>query len=140
MVVKGHHFPNVTLVGVVAADSSLNIDNYKANETTFDLLVQVAGRAGREKLPGKVIIQTYNPDNFCIEYAQKQDYKLFFDAEIPMPEPNDKIKNRYRWRMILKTNVNDNVINNINEILDKYYLKKYKNTRVIVDINPNNLL
>ena len=82
MVVKGHHFPNVTLVGVIAADSSLNIDSYKANETTFDLLVQVAGRAGREKDKGKVIIQTYNPDSFAIDYAKKQDYKLFYDAEI----------------------------------------------------------
>ena len=66
MVVKGHHFPNVTLVGVIAADSSLNIDDYRANERTFQILTQVAGRAGREKLPGNVIIQTYNPDNFAI--------------------------------------------------------------------------
>ena len=70
MVVKGHHFPNVTLVGVIAADSSLNIDDYRANERTFQILTQVAGRAGREQLDGKVIIQTYNPDNFSIICAQ----------------------------------------------------------------------
>ena len=82
MVVKGHHFPNVTLVGVIAADSSLNIDDYRANERTFQILTQVAGRAGREKLEGKVIIQTYNPDSFSIEHAKKQDYDLFYNTEI----------------------------------------------------------
>ena len=86
MVVKGHHFPNVTLVGVIAADSSLNIDDYRANERTFQILTQVAGRAGRENLEGKVIIQTYNPDNFSIEYAKKQDYDLFYQTEIALRE------------------------------------------------------
>jgi primosomal protein N' (replication factor Y) len=84
MVVKGHHFPNVTLVGVIAADSSLNIDDYRANERTFQILTQVAGRAGREKLEGNVIIQSYNPDNFSIEYAKKQDYDLFYKTEIAL--------------------------------------------------------
>ena len=84
MVVKGHHFPKVTLVGVVAADSSLNIDDYRANERTFQILTQVAGRAGRENLPGKVIVQTYNPDNFIIQTAQKQNYKMFYDTEITL--------------------------------------------------------
>ena len=84
MVVKGHHFPNVTLVGVIAADSSLNIDDYRANERTFQILTQVAGRAGRENLPGNVIIQTYNPDNFSIQCAKKQDYKMFYNTEIAL--------------------------------------------------------
>ena len=82
MVVKGHHFPNVTLVGVIAADGSLNIDDFRANERTFQILTQVAGRAGREKDKGRVIIQTYNPDNFSIECAKKNDYELFYNTEI----------------------------------------------------------
>lgn len=81
MIVKGHHFPNVTLVGVIAADTSLNIEDFRASEKTFQILTQVAGRAGREE-KGRVIIQTYNPDSFCIDYAKQQDYKLFYNTEI----------------------------------------------------------
>ncbi|MCI8655172.1 MAG: primosomal protein N' [Clostridia bacterium] len=84
MVVKGHHFPNVTLVGVIAADSSLNIDDYRANERTFQILTQVAGRAGREGAEGKVVLQTYNPENFCIELAKRQDYDEFYKTEIAL--------------------------------------------------------
>lgn len=84
MVVKGHHFPNVTLVGVMAADSSLNIDDYRANERTFQILTQVAGRAGRENLSGKVIIQTYTPENFTIQCAKEQNYEKFYETEIAL--------------------------------------------------------
>ena len=86
MVVKGHHFPNVTLVGVIAADSSLNIDDYRASERSFQTLTQVAGRAGRGKKEGKVIIQTYNPENFSIACAQKQDYGEFYKIEKALRE------------------------------------------------------
>ena len=192
MVVKGHHFPNVTLVGVIAADSSLNIDDYRANERTFQILTQVAGRAGRENLPGNVIIQTYNPDNFAIETSKKQDYDLFYDTEIklrnqlnyppfcdiivigfvgrdeieiknvsnyiykilksnleknginifmPMPAPIDKIQNKYRWRIIAKGKVDDEVNIIINKCLKNIYEKNnIKNTNIIIDINPNNML
>ena len=82
MIVKGHHFPNVTLVGAVLADSLLNLEDYKAVERTFQTLVQVAGRAGREENKGRVIIQTYNPDHYGIRYSAKQDYELFYKTEI----------------------------------------------------------
>ncbi|MCI9063311.1 MAG: primosomal protein N' [Clostridia bacterium] len=192
MVVKGHHFPNVTLVGVIAADGSLNIDDYRANERTFQILTQVAGRAGRESLPGNVIIQTYNPDNFAIEFSKEQNYELFYNTEIelrkqlnyppfcdiivfgftgtneievknvssymhnilktnlekyginvfiPMPAPIDKIQNKYRWRIIAKGRVNDDINIVINKCLRNIYeMNNIKNTKVTVDVNPNNML
>ena len=191
MVVKGHHFPNVTLVGVIAADSSLNIDDYRANERTFQLLTQVAGRAGREKLDGRVIIQTYTPDNFSIICAKKQDYEMFYNTEIalrkqlnyppfcdiiligfnslsekeiievsqrvymelknnlnkdefnvlkPMPSPIDKIQNKFRWRIIIKGIMTPYANEVLNNCLKKFYDTNYKNTRITIDINPNNMI
>lgn len=82
MIVKGHDFPNVTLVGVLAADLSLYVSDYHAAERTFQLITQAAGRAGRGKLPGEVVIQTYSPDNYSICLAEQQDYKGFYETEI----------------------------------------------------------
>ena len=193
MVVKGHHFPNVTLVGVIAADTNLNIGDYMASERTFQILTQVAGRAGRDKDKGKVIIQTYNPDNFSIEFAKKQDYKLFYNLEStirkqlkyppfcdiimlgftsesenniqkvasevhtflknkiktdnipiilykPVPAPIDKIKNKFRWRIIIKCKFGDDIISIINECINKVFEKNNKGVSLIVDVNPNNML
>ena len=82
MIVKGHDFPNVTLVGVIAADLSLYESDFRAPERTFQLLCQAAGRAGRSSKPGKVVIQTYAPDNYSIQAAAKQDYPAFFEEEL----------------------------------------------------------
>lgn len=191
MVVKGHHFPNVTLVGVIAADGSLNIDDYRANEKTFQILTQVAGRAGRENLDGKVVIQTYNPDSFAIEYSKRQDYDLFYKTEIelrkqlnyppfcdiimvgftgtneeeikevssymykllktnlqayginifmPVPAPIDKIQGKLRWRIIGKGQVTKEVNIIMNKCLKKVFEQNCKNTKIIIDINPNNMM
>ena len=82
MIVKGHDFPGVTLVGVLAADLSLYADDYRAAERTFQLLVQAAGRAGRGDTPGVAVIQTYSPDHYSIETAAAQDYQAFFEKEM----------------------------------------------------------
>lgn len=82
MIVKGHDFPKVTLVGALAADMSLYANDYRAAERTFGLLTQAAGRAGRGEKEGTMIIQTYNPDNYSIVAAAKQDYELFYEQEI----------------------------------------------------------
>ena len=150
------------------------------------MVVQVAGRSGREE-KGKVIIQTYNPDHYAIEYAKKQDYDLFYNAEIdlrkklnyppfcdiilirfngenlseiktiaskvykkindinnneffvykPVPSPIDRIKNKYRWRIILKCKLTSNIINIIQYSIENINLK---DTSIVVDINPNNMM
>ena len=82
MIVKGHDFSNVTLVGILAADLSLAANDYHASERTFQLLTQAAGRAGRGTLPGEVVIQTYQPEHYSIQYAAKQDFKAFYEEEI----------------------------------------------------------
>ena len=82
MIVKGHDFPNVTLVGVLAADMSLHVADYHAAERTFQLLTQAVGRAGRGQLPGQAIIQTYDPEHFAIQTARAQDYEAFYQHEI----------------------------------------------------------
>jgi primosomal protein N' (replication factor Y) len=82
MVAKGHDFPSITLVGIICADLSLSFPDFRAGERTFQLLAQVAGRAGRGDRPGRVILQTYNPEHFCISAARNQDFKSFYQQEI----------------------------------------------------------
>lgn len=166
---------------------SLNIDDYRASERTFQILTQVAGRAGRGEKKGEVIVQTYNPDNFSIECAKNQDYDAFYESEIilrkslkyppfsdiimfnitskneeeikksalyiynillknagdkmlvykPMPSPINKIKNKYRWRIILKGKLNSKLLNILYKAID---VQVKDGTSITVDINPNSMM
>ena len=82
MIAKGHDIPNVTLVGVVSADVGLGMPDFRAAERTFQLLTQVAGRAGRGELPGVVVVQTINPDHYAVRMAAQQDYGAFYAKEL----------------------------------------------------------
>ncbi|MDO5134442.1 MAG: primosomal protein N' [Eubacteriales bacterium] len=82
MIVKGHDFPHVTLVGIIAADLSLNAEDYRCGERTFQLLTQAVGRSGRGRLPGRAVIQSYSPEHYSIQAAARQDYQAFYQEEM----------------------------------------------------------
>lgn len=86
MIAKGHDFPNVTLVGILDGDQSLHHDDYLATERTFQLITQVAGRSGRDKQIGRVVMQTYTPNHYCLQLAARQDYMSFYRREINLRE------------------------------------------------------
>lgn len=192
MVAKGLDFPNVTLVGVLAADLSLNLPDYKSSEKTFQLLTQVSGRAGRGKKAGNVIIQTYSPEHFSITHSLKNDYTGFYEKEIsirkdmnyppfskilllnfssknegllikrvqeigiklksfiknsdkidilgPCPCAIAKIKEMYRWQIILKGEFEMVFAHGIRHIIYEMLKDIYNEVKVSIDINPNSLL
>ncbi|MCR5322831.1 MAG: primosomal protein N' [Lachnospiraceae bacterium] len=103
MIVKGHDFGKCTLVGILVADMSLYSPDFRAGERTFQLLTQASGRAGRGKLKGDVVIQTYNPDHYCIETASRADYQGFYDEEIAYRKVMDYPPARCMLTVILES-------------------------------------
>ncbi len=183
MVTKGLDFPNVTLVGVLSADISLNIDDFRASERTFGQITQVCGRAGRGDIEGRAIVQTYQPEHYALEFAKSHDYISFYESEInirrmlknppfndlvlimmqggnensiikelgrianrlrargleimgPTPAPYSRIKNKYRWRIILRHNKASELLELLHTIAD-FYAKS--ENQLFIDINPNSM-
>lgn len=192
MISKGLDFKDVTLVGILAADLSLNLPDYRAAEKTFQLITQVAGRAGRGDKPGEVVIQTYSPENFAIQSARSHDYLGFYRREIEMrdvlknppfssllylvfssedeqllikktqylggllrkhltkydnmillgPSPCiiSKIKNSYRWQVLIKGDIEEGTALLIKNLIHDEMKNLYKEIKVSMDINPNSMM
>jgi primosomal protein N' (replication factor Y) len=192
MISKGLDFPEVTLVGIVNADISLNIPDFRAAERTFQLCTQVAGRSGRADKEGEVIIQTYNPRHYAIIYASKQDFPGFAEEELshrrhlyyppyyrlarilfqsadnnllqeemdelsqkvknllntfpqgeifllgPVPAPFTKMKNLYRWHLIIKGRTTQSIKKAINTVLNEYKISS--TIHYTIDIDPTTLM
>lgn len=197
MVAKGLDFPDVTLVGVIAADTSLNLPDYRSSEKTFQLITQVAGRAGRGQREGRVIVQTYQPEHYAIQYASRHDYRGFYNEEIGIrrqfryppfshiirilitgereksiintamdikkwidhrisqdaiiksgvielgayPAPLERIKNKYRWHVVIRVRDERIFLERYHEMIDQC-LKEFSNTsdNILIDFHPTSLL
>ncbi len=192
MISKGLDFEEVTVVGVLAADLSLNFPDYRASEKTFQLITQVAGRAGRGDKPGHVVIQTYSPENFAIECARDHNYTGFFTREIhmreklqnppytkllhgvftsanenllikkvqeigiilrnnlakydritvmgPTPSLISKIKNEYRWQILLRGDIPEEIAMEVKETIHLAVKAVQKEIKVSLDLNPGNMM
>ena len=190
MVSKGLDFKDVTLVGVLAADMSLNMPDYRSAERTYQIITQVAGRAGRGDEEGTVIVQSYTPEHYSIQYAKEENYKELFEEEIkirqlmgnppfgkillinglskneeklkkfmytleeylrklilddtismykPIPCILSKIKDNFRWQIIIKGNLSDEFNEKVKDTLYELNKSVYNVIRVSIDINPNNM-
>lgn len=130
MIAKGLDFKDVTLVGIIAADLSLNLPDYRAAERTFQLITQVAGRAGRGNKAGTVILQTYNPENYSIIYAAENNYKSFYEEEIIIR----KLREYPPFSKILCINLSseneENLIKCIQNLADKIRIKNYESDKI----------
>jgi primosomal protein N' (replication factor Y) len=191
MIAKGHDFPEVTLVGVLAADAILNFSDFRASERTFQLLTQVAGRSGRGEAGGRVVIQTYNPDHYSVAMAKGHDYEGFYRQEMiarralqyppfqqigvlvvtgvvdarvraaaerlrgvlcakpregltvlgPTRPPIGKLRDRYRWRIVIKDRDEDAVHELLGRASEFFFREKLPlDADLSVDLNPFSML
>lgn len=189
MIAKGFDFRNVTLVGIIAADLSLNLPDYRSSERTYQLITQVSGRSGRGDKEGRVIVQTYTPEHYSIETAASEDYDKFYQEEIklrfsmnyppfsdillinfsskdekevidninklyqllnrkkydleilgPSPSGISKIKDNYRWRIILKGQIHNETAQEIKNLIYDNFKQLSKSFKISLDINPNNFV
>lgn len=133
MIAKGLDFPNVTLVGVIIADTALNLPDFRASERAFNLLTQVSGRSGRSEAGGEVIIQTYNPDHYSIQAAQMHDYSQFYEQEIEFRESLLYPPFTNAASILLRCLNEDSLINAANALaaeLQAYKKKKYPDVEI----------
>jgi primosomal protein N' (replication factor Y) len=193
MIAKGHHFPDVTLVGVVWADGGINMPDFRAAERTFQLLTQVTGRAGRGDIPGDVIIQTMRPEHYSIICARNHDYKALYEREMqarkgpgfpphvrmtavhfkgpvesrvqqsaqqaarffrdmkvegrlevmvlgPAPSPLDKIKDNFRWQLLLKARSSETLKGMCRALKASQSSLLHRTCTLTIDVDPENLM
>ncbi|MCZ0717200.1 primosomal protein N' [Aerococcus kribbianus] len=131
MIAKGLDFPNITLVGVINADTSLYLPDFRASERTFQLLTQVAGRAGRGDLTGQVIIQTFNPDHYALQFAQNHDYEGFYRWEMTYRKVNHYSPYYYSVRITVANFDEKTALRVANEIRQQLDQAQVPGTRII---------
>lgn len=137
MITKGHHFPLVTLVGVINGDTFLNFPDFRANEKTFQTLMQVAGRAGRGKKRGKVLIQTLRPDHYAINLIRNQDYNQFFENEIKVRKEGFYPPFSRILRILVRSKIEEKAYNYLKEItlfVKKLVLKNNSKNKFRIEV------
>lgn len=130
MISKGLDFPNVTLVGILSIDATLNLPDYRSGERTFQLIAQVAGRAGRHEKEGQVLIQTYNPDHYSIKYASEHDYLSFYENEMNIRRLGKYSPYFYVEQIVISDKIQKNVFKEGSHVIR--VLKKHLSDKAII--------
>ncbi len=131
MLAKGHDFPHVTLVGVVAADTALNFPDFRSAERTFQLLTQVAGRAGRAERPGRVVVQSFKPGHYAVQSAVQQDFAAFYESEVPSREALGYPPYGRLAKVLVEGRDEDSVRRWVFELASRVLAKELKDARVL---------
>jgi primosomal protein N' (replication factor Y) len=135
MITKGWDFPNIGLVGIISADTMINFPDYNAQERTFDLLTQVAGRTGRGNAIGEVVLQTYNPDNLAIKYASKHDFVGFYNKDILNRQEFDYPPFAHLIKIMYNSKSSDTSEEEMNKLFERIKLL-FNNTLNIIGPSP----